>query len=224
MGRIRLFSILIFCTPILLLGQDGEQYLRTQYQVSGGLNFGDASAYTISLEPEFDFKESELSQIDLLAGVSTGLGSFQLAASLVYRLLPGRNQGHEWRPWQQLSHAKRFGKYRLRNRFRMEERFCKRGEATNYDRKLRLRYRVSTDFPLQGERLDIYEFYLNASVEWVLGNLAKGHTGIFQWRTYVGLGYQFSQEIACEIGLDFRRKPDLSENESIGRVTIKQKI
>lgn len=129
-----------------------------------------------------------------------------LAAGFLFRLRdPFNGTTTELRPWQQLSTIHRLGKYRLRNRLRTEERWA----GSELDFNLRLRYRISTDFPLEGERLDQREFYLNFSTEALLTPTSARAFYFWESRTYLGLGYQINERQRIEPALDFRsRKVD----------------
>lgn len=114
-------------------------------------------------------------------------------------------QAYEMRPWQQATIQFYMGKYRLRNRFRIEERFfTSELESTELD--MRLRYRLSMDFPLSGERLDKGEFYINGSLE-ALSKLDQEDV-IRNWenRCYFGIGHLFSTGNRLELGPEIRYK------------------
>ncbi|PHN05526.1 DUF2490 domain-containing protein [Flavilitoribacter nigricans] len=139
--------------------------------------------------------------------------NFNLTAGLLFRLRdPFNGTSIELRPWQQVTVIHRLGKYRLRNRLRTEERWTGR----NLDFDLRLRYRISTDFPLEGERLDSREFYLNVSTEALI--TPTGMRAFYFWesRTYLGLGYQLNERQRLEPALDFRsrRRDDLGNRRN----------
>lgn len=146
---------------------------------------------------------------DLAGGVSFDAGpDWNFAASfLARRRSPFSGQaGKELRPWQQATHSARFGKYRLRNRLRAEQRFVQRRDGDDFEFDLRLRYRLSLDFPLNGERLDDREFYLNVSAEWLLTPTRERALFYHNPRGYAGLGYRFNQKNRLETGPEFRTR------------------
>jgi hypothetical protein len=127
--------------------------------------------------------------------------NLNLAGGFLFRLRdPFTGTTAELRPWQQASLLRRVGKYRLRTRLRVEERW--RGSDLDFD--LRLRYRISADVPLEGQRLDSREFYLNASTEALLTPTRDRAFYFWQGRIYLGLGYQFNDRQRLEPALDFR--------------------
>ena len=151
----------------------------------------------------------EMLTLDLTGGLHAELGpNWDLAASLLVRSRKpfSGEAGAEIRPWQQLTYIVRFGKYRLRNRLRAEQRFiqAEKGEEFGFD--LRLRYRLSLDFPLEGERLDQRECYLNTSAEWLLTPTRERAVFYSNPRAYLGLGYRFSERTRLETGPEFRTR------------------
>lgn len=136
--------------------------------------------------------------------------NLNLAGGFLFRLRdPFTGTTTELRPWQQATSILRFGKYRFRNRLRAEERWA----GSKLDFNLRLRYRLSTDFPLEGERLDNREFYLNLSTEALLTPTIERSFYFWESRTYIGLGYQLNERQRIEPALDFRtRKVDARGN------------
>lgn len=114
-------------------------------------------------------------------------------------------QAYELRPWQQATIQFYMGKYRLRNRLRIEERFfTSELESTELD--MRLRYRLSLDFPLSGERLDKGEFYINGSLEALSKLDQEDVIGNWENRCYFGIGHLFSTGNRLELGPEMRYK------------------
>lgn len=129
-----------------------------------------------------------------------------LAAGFLYRFSdPFTDRSAELRPWQQITLISRLRKYRLRNRFRVEERWISDGEG-RFELDIRLRYRISADFPLQGERLDAKEFYLNFSNEFHLTPTIDRPLYFWENRTYLGIGYRLNDRQQLEPALDFRTR------------------
>jgi hypothetical protein len=92
----------------------------------------------------------------IAAGSYSLLGGKKLGLSYLFRTFnPFETEsGFEHRLTQQFAFLTKFGRYRIGNKFMIEERIRTAGYET------RLRYGISTDFPLQGQKLDAGEFYL----------------------------------------------------------------
>ncbi len=231
-----LFSGCLFVTflPSLPAQENLSYGVIPTFLLSGPL--GDRLQYSLSLDTEVNAipepgpengRKTVWRNFDLEAALSYDLNpNLNLAAGLQYRVsapeAPPR--GAEWRPWQQLTLISRPRKFRLRHRFRLEERFVDApGDPTAFNLRFRLRYRFSADFPLQGERLDPGEFYLNLSTE--LLTTASFDDGFFLWqnRNYAGLGYQFSPAHRLEAAPEWRigkaREQDFWQNLLVLRLT-----
>ena len=207
--------------PILLLaclsasrlhGQDVQQYgsipmLLLKKEVNDRLD------YTVAFSSEMNAIDrrsagerypAKVLNLNLESALSYDANpNLNLAGGFLFRLRdPFTGTTTELRPWQQLTTIHRLGKYRLRNRLRAEERWA----GIDLDFDLRLRYRISTDFPLDGERLDNREFYLNISAEALV--TPTGSQAFYFWenRTYFGLGYQLNDRHRLEPALDFRTR------------------
>lgn len=109
----------------------------------------------------------------------------------------------EHRSLQQLTGAYSFGKYRIRARFRTEQRFFKQEK---YQAIHRWRLRPSVDFPLQGERLDPGEAYLNMQWEALSNIFEEDASRLFEQRAYTGMGWLLLNNYRLETGLEFRSR------------------
>lgn len=216
----RVVIFLFFCSlgqlafPLALSGQSGQLYgTIPAVLLRGNLKPFD---YAFSLSSEINAISRTLGDRTFPAEVlNLNLESalaydpnpnLNLAAAFLYRIRnPFSGRGIELRPWQQATLINRLDKYRLRNRLRLEERWVgSTDEGVDFD--LRLRYRLSTDFPLEGERLDIREFYLNLSTETLFTLTAVQPLFYWESRTYVGLGYQLHVKKRLEFAFDFRSR------------------
>lgn len=185
-----------------LSAQNRDWFLAPAVQLNG--NLSTSLGYFVGVEPEFNFDDDRFSQIDFSAGLSRPLGDFKLTASMVYRRrLPGV-KGHEWRFWQQAGHQFKVSTFRIRNRIRIEERFRKAADELTYQSKGRIRYRLAMDTPLQGERLDPQEWYVNTSVEVLYDDFLDSENRERELRGYLGFGYQFLNGHRVEPALDLR--------------------
>lgn len=151
---------------------------------------------------------AEVSNINLEGAIAHNVNpNVHLAGGFLYRFQRpfSSGPGRELRPWQQLTLISRVRSVRIRNRLRLEERIRQQGyQSRAYDLDVRLRYRLSSDFPLEGERLDDGEFYLNLSSEALFTLTVKGVLPYWESRNYVGLGYRFNRRHRLEPALDFR--------------------
>lgn len=154
---------------------------------------------------------AEVLNLNLESAISYDTGpNFNIAGGFLYRFRnPFTGMSSEIRPWQQITFISRLEKYRVRNRLRLEERWVESRSEKNFGFDLRVRYRLSTDFPLQGERLDNKEWYLNFSTEAHITPTIKQPLFFWENRTYLGLGYRVSDKKRFEPALEFRtRKRD----------------
>ncbi|MCB9297768.1 MAG: DUF2490 domain-containing protein [Lewinellaceae bacterium] len=104
---------------------------------------------------------------------------------------------------------RRWGKYRARLR-PYEQRFFR---SDNWGVRHRWRLRPSLDFPLQGERLDPRETYLNAQIEWLTNIFEESPLYYRETRLYAGLGWQINEHYKLENGLEWRnRRSDAEGN------------
>lgn len=131
-----------------------------------------------------------------------------LAGGFMYRFTDpfSGSSGSEIRPWQQITFIQRLEKYRIRHRFRVEERWRESRSGGDFNFDIRFRYRLSADFPLSGERLDDREFYLNLSNEALIMPTIDRPLFFWDYRAYVGLGYRFNDRTRFEPALEFRTR------------------
>jgi hypothetical protein len=189
-----------------------------EFQISGGLTaktdyYFQFEAQTYWLESTAGETRSELlvRNLNFNSGISRDLGTdWNFAASFLVRSRQPFEEkpGWELRPRVQLTHVYRRGKYRFRNRLRADNRFEQRKKGDRWEFDLRLRYRLSMDFPLQGERLDDGEFYLNSSAELALTVTQADFWFYRNPRGYSGLGYRLNDKNKLETGIEYRTEND----------------
>jgi hypothetical protein len=75
--------------------------------------------------------------------------------------------------------------------------------------KWRLRYRLSAEFPLEGQSLDAGEFYLITSGEPIYSWQDSAHD--VEVRIATSLGYFISDKSELEVGLDYRMEKLLTD-------------
>lgn len=136
----------------------------------------------------------------------------QFSATFLFRLRdPYTDGGNELRPQQIVVLTQQGRKIRIRHRFRLEQRWIKSTrESTRPDFDFRLRYRLSTDLPLNGERLDVGEWYLNINSEVLLTPTQIDWVRRWDYRIYNGIGYQMTASQRIEPGIELRTREDIS--------------
>jgi hypothetical protein len=103
---------------------------------------------------------------------------------------------NEHRFMQQYAFYINFLKYRLANRIRTEQRIYSDGY------KNRFRYRVSIDFPLNGDRLNVKEAYFLASNELLMNATEQNQD--FENRIGLGIGWKLEKINKIQIQLQHR--------------------
>lgn len=124
----------------------------------------------------------------------------------------------EHRFLQQLSWAGRWEKYRLRVRGRTEQRFFR---SNSWQARHRWRLRGALDFPLQGERLDPGETYLNLQSEWLANVFEEAALANRETRLYAGLGWLINGPYRLENGLEWRTRLSGAENNRRHRLIFR---
>lgn len=143
--------------------------------------------------------ENELSyfhnQTDLQSFVEYKVTSrIKTAVGYQHRLEDGKNSH---RSIQQLTWLNQFRVFRLGSRLRADQKF-----SPSISPEYRLRYRASTDIPLQGEKLDNGEKYFLLSNE-VIFVLQGGESSI-ENRVVAGIGHFFNRTKKLELSIDYR--------------------
>lgn len=107
----------------------------------------------------------------------------------------------EFRIIEQYSFRTRVAKHAFSHRMRLEQRF------RDKDLQQRMRYRITTDFPLQGSRTDPGEWYIIAGTEFLFGFEDFFKSVSFDNRTGAGIGFQFlnKQRLQVEVQGRFTR-------------------
>lgn len=226
--RLTIFALFLVLISLSVSAQDRSFFgMVPNVQVDGKL--AGKVDYFFQTGSEFFFFEnragekghiSEMLTLDLSGGVDFNAGTdWNFAFSLLARRRRPftAEAGAELRPWQQATHIARFGKYRLRNRLRIEQRFVQRQDGDEFEFDLRLRYRLSLDFPLNGDRLDDGEFYLNTSAEWLVTPTRERFIFYSNPRGYAGLGYRFNKKNRLETGPELRTR-NITETGSDERI------
>jgi hypothetical protein len=103
----------------------------------------------------------------------------------------------ENRTIQQISFSKKYSGIRMAHRVMTDQTFAKNSKP-----ELRLRYRISSEIPLEGQSLDVKEFYLKINNEYL--NSWQGSDYDLEIRGVALLGYSVSTVNDLEIGIDYR--------------------
>jgi len=98
---------------------------------------------------------------------------------------------------QQFVIIQKLTKFRLAHRFLSDQTF-----SAIEDPEFRLRYRITSEVPLNGESVDSGEFYLKINNEYV-NSLQSGSYDL-EIRVIPFLGYEVNDAIKIETGLDYR--------------------
>jgi hypothetical protein len=104
---------------------------------------------------------------------------------------------HSNRAIQQVSFVQRITGFRLGHRLRTDQTFYTGGAA-----KYRLRYRLSSEFALEGRSVDPGEMYMTASNELLLST--KNNEEGLENRFALALGHYLNRQHQIELALDYR--------------------
>ncbi|MDQ3190506.1 MAG: DUF2490 domain-containing protein [Bacteroidota bacterium] len=127
------------------------------------------------------------------------------------RAWPGKEnvvyEKNEQRIWQQLLNSSKVGKLILIHRYRLEQRWIEQTEipdnltpGTDYDFLNRFRYRFLIQVPLGKSTMKDNTLFLALSNESFI-NFGNVQYNIFdQNRSYLGLGYKFTENSAIQLG------------------------
>ena len=133
---------------------------------------------------------------DIQLFVTRRLSPFhRLALGYQYGYKPDEKASH--RIIQQFSLLRRPGNLVLAHRFRTDQTFHHEDPL-----RIRLRYRISTEIPLQGQSLDPREFFLVLSDELLLSAQDRSYSA--ENRAVINLGYAFLAGQKIQAGIDYR--------------------
>jgi len=144
------------------------------------------------IEPQFSFSYG------LSAGTKIGGGYY-------YRLSTPFVDGHQYehRFLEQIGFVSYLGDRRIGHRVRLEQRI----RSSSYQN--RLRYRLSYDFPLDGEKLDAGEKYLILKDEMMTA--FNQDAADAENRFSIGLGWYFNSKQKFEAGFQYRTQDIFSD-------------
>lgn len=139
---------------------------------------------------DFNFQTADFA---LTASRKTGLNN-SLAGGYLIRQ---RGEQTYHRFIQQFTIVKRFESFRLAHRFSSDQTF-----NSEEPWELRLRYRITTEIPLNGQSVDPGEFYLKLNNEYL--NSWQESEPDLEIRIVPLAGYEFTDNNKLEFGLDYR--------------------
>jgi len=187
----------IFSQSTYRLGWLPSININKKLQQGWKLNFKTESRFhTITREfssvekGELNYRQSDLA----LVGVKK-LG-FTNSVALGY-LLRLKTNTINHRFIQQFTIVSKYEQFYLAHRFTLDETFDEENPTT-----IRLRYRLATDFPLNGESVDRGELYLKLSNEYL--NALQGNSYDLEIRLVPLLGLAITNKNKLEWGLDYR--------------------
>jgi len=146
----------------------------------------------ISENSNFKYEYS-LSDISALVGRKTGLNS-KFVLGFLTRIEP---DAVSYRTIQQFIFQTKIESFRVAHRIATDQTFSS-NEATEF----RLRYRVSAEIPLSGQKLDVKEFYFKFNTE-VLNSI-QDNVYDLEFRIVPNIGYVINEQHKIELGLDNR--------------------
>lgn len=137
--------------------------------------------------------EYSLSDISVLVARKAGLNS-KFVLGVLTRLEP---DAVAYRTIQQFIFQTKIKSFRLVHRIATDQTFSS-NEATEF----RLRYRVSAEIPLSGQKLDVKEFYFKFNTEVLNG--VQDNVYDLEFRLVPNIGYVINKQHKIELGLDNR--------------------
>lgn len=142
-----------------------------------------------------------LTDYSLISAKKVGLNS-RIAGGYLVRV-EGKEVLH--RLIQQFIVVQRFSGFRLAHRFLSDQTFSALQKP-----EFRLRYRLTSELPLNGEAVDPGEFYLKVNNEYV--NSLQGTDYDLEIRLVPLLGYDLTSDFKIEAGMDYRINSFLNKN------------
>lgn len=206
--RFYIVIIVFYLTSFISFTQSNKAYVGLFPEFGLNLPLSEKLKYTAKIESQHVLfsndqqNENEWSyyhnQTDLQSFLEFKITSrIKTAVGYQYRIEEGENS-HRF--IQQLTWLNQFRIFRLGSRLRTDQKFSS-GSSPEY----RLRYRASTDIPLQGEKLDDGEKYFLLSEE-IIYALQEGESTI-ENRVVVGVGHFFNRTKKLELSIDYRTDP-----------------
>jgi hypothetical protein len=165
--------------------------LNKKLQKDWSLNFKTESRQSL-IKEEFNY-DYLLTDISFAASKKIGINT-SIAMGYLIRV---EQDGVKNRISQQITFVKRYSSLKLSHRLLSDQTF-----KNNDNTEIRFRYRLSSEIPLQGNTLDLNEFFLKISNEYL--NSLYQNSYDLEIRGAVFLGYTISGLGKLELGLDYR--------------------
>lgn len=142
-----------------------------------------------------------LTDFSLIGAKKIGLNS-RIAGGYMIRFKEG-NLYHRF--IQQYVIVQKLSGFRLAHRFLSDQTFSESEEP-----EFRLRYRITSELPLNGESVNPQEFYLKINNEYI--NSLQEKTYDLEIRLVPLLGYEITEQFKIETGVDYRINSFLTDN------------
>jgi hypothetical protein len=191
--------LLIVVAPIVNYAQNNSQFgllpsfnLNLKLPKDWALNFKVESRQSIRERDDFNY-EYLLTDLSVATAKKIGINT-QLVIGYLVRL---EDKDIQNRTIQQLNIVRRYVNVNLAHRIAADQTFVD-DEAVEW----RFRYRLSAEIPLNGQSLDVHEFFIKANNEY-LNSFQGEHYGL-EIRGVGLIGYVPSPSGKLELGLDYR--------------------
>ncbi len=176
----------------------GESEFAINYRLNTNykLNILVRYRYYLYQDDNFNFENR---QIDLVHFSTFNLDYYHtLSLGIQYRIRESIDGGsNELRLTQQFNYTKTNQAIRFGHRLRLEQRIFE--DFTIF----RTRYRFALDSPLNGEKLDVGESYILASME-ALYSISNSIKPELDHRTTAQIGWLLSEKLKIQFGLEYR--------------------
>ena len=170
--------------------------ITPRWNIQGGTTY--RNTLTESLSNEAIAWNSK--HIQFSANTAYEVGFYgKLGGGILYRFnsIETKDNENEVRLTQQYSYAKRYNGFRIGHRIKLDQRL-RTSKNTH-----RIRYRISSDFPLNGESLDVGELYAVLSTESIF-NTGKKESPAWDQRFTIGLGNQLFKKVKLQLNAQYR--------------------
>lgn len=196
------FFILFFCNPLKAqntyqIGGLPSLNLNSKLKNSWAINFKVESRqiyqkriFNSTVDKRVDYV---LTDFSLIVAKKVGLNS-RLAVGYLTRI---RDKKHIKRTIQQYTIIRKLTSSRISHRFSTDQTFF-----SDDSLEFRLRYRFTSEIPLNGQTVDPKEFYIKINNEYLNSWQNKDYD--LECRLVPLLGYNFTDSNKTEIGLDYR--------------------
>lgn len=133
----------------------------------------------------------------------------------------------EHRPWQQIQWTDKKNGFNLRQSFRVEQRYRRKVEhgmlADNYNFNWRFRYNFALSVPLKGKQIVAKTpfLYFNNDIHINAGKSIVNNY-FDQNRFFLGVGYQFTQQLNAQLGYMyiFQQQPSANQYVNINAIRL----